>query len=126
MAKPQDMSRSDGSFWLPDSGGSCVGSIQHTAGRFRDSLSVPSQKAAPYCILYCVSVERRQRKLCLKRLLQMPVGIGFACGVLTSHCSAWWELQALKEAVFCQETVSARDFEQLTLCCLLTYLLHSL
>ena len=88
MAKPQEMSESDGGFWLPDSSGSCVRSIQHTTGHFRDSLSIPSQKAAPYYILCCVTVERRWGKLYFKRLLQMPVGIGFCCGVLTFHRSA--------------------------------------
>lgn len=126
MAEPQDMSESDGGFWLPDSSSSCIRSTQHTAGCVGESGVIPSQKAAPDYILCCVSVERRWDKLYFKGLLQMPVVIGFCCGVLKFHRSAWCELQALKEAGLYQETVSARDFEKLSLCSPLTYLLHSL
>lgn len=108
-------------FWLPDSSSSCVRSVQHTARPFRDSSSIPSQKAAP---CYIVLVLKGGDRNCYKRLLQMRIGIGFCCGGLVFPCSAQWELQALKEADFCQKTVSAHNFEQHSVCSPHIYCIH--
>lgn len=56
----------------------------------------------------------------------MPVGSGFCCRLLTFYNVAQLELQTLKEADFCQDPVATRDFEQLSPCFLLSYLLLSL
>lgn len=56
----------------------------------------------------------------------MPVGSGFCCRLHTFYNVAQLELQTLKEADFCQDPVATRDFEQLSPCFLLSYLLLSL